>query len=536
VPLLRRVQVAALGAALLAAGCVAAPSATADEQVPAGCVQPGPTLRYLVVFDKGTGEQAADQQISAACGTTTMYYPQIAVAVATSPDPDFGVKFGLDRAYSAQGEALTAGGGSTRRKVDETTSAATKLKGTESVPSADRSGEQWDMKLINAGQAHQITEGDPRVIVGVLDSGIDPHHPDLQPALDPQLSVGCLSGKPDTSVAAWSPTTSPHGTHVAGIIAAADDGKGITGVAPGVRIASVKVVDDDGYIYPEYTVCGFMWAATHGMTLTNNSYYVDPWEYSCGNQQGQHVVSEAMQRAVDYATAQGVLNIAAVTNSAADLTQPGTDSHSPDNAASRSVRSLGPDCQVLPARLRGVVAVSSVGADQLKASYSSYGLGAVDVTAPGGDARQKPQGGTDPCVLSTVPGGYGDYCGTSMAAPHVTGVAALLASTHLGDTPAQLTKLLNQQATPVQCPSDYDLNDTGVQDAYCSGYTSYNGFYGHGMVNALAAVSSGTVSTPSQQQTPTTGAVGTGPTTASQQTTGPRQQQPIGPEQLAAGQ
>lgn len=59
----------------------------------------------------------------------------------------------------------------------------------------------------------------------------------------------------------WGPTTSAHGTHVAGTIAAADDGQGVTGVAPGVRVASVKVVDDEGFIYPEYAACGFMWAA-----------------------------------------------------------------------------------------------------------------------------------------------------------------------------------------------------------------------------------------------------------------------------------
>jgi subtilisin family serine protease len=532
VPLLRRAQLAALGAALLAAGCLGAPVAGADDVTPSGCVQPGPTLRYLVVFDEGTPQPDADAQISAACGSTTVYYPQIAVAVATSPDPGFGDKIGPDRAYSAQGESWTATGQSSRKKVDETMSAASLLSSTESVPSADLGDQQWDMRLIDASLAHQITEGDPRVVVGVLDSGIDPRHPDLKPALDPQLSVGCLTGKPDPSVAAWAPTTSPHGTHVAGIIAAADDGKGVTGVAPGVRIASVKVVDDDGYIYPEYAVCGFMWAATHGISITNNSYYVDPWEYTCSDQQGQRVVTEAMKRAVDYATSQGVLNVAAVTNSAADLTQPGTDTRSPDNAPNHPVRQINAECSVLPAAERNVVAVSSVGANQVKASYSSYGLGAVDVTAPGGDVRQKLTNGDNPCVVSTVPGGYGNFCGTSMAAPHVAGVAALLASTHPGDTPAQLTKLLNQQAKPVQCPSDYDLNDTGVQDAYCSGYASFNGFYGHGMVNALAAVASGTTPKP-QPGAPTTDAptrTGKGPTDATSS------QQPIGPEQLAAGQ
>jgi subtilisin family serine protease len=134
-----------------------------------------------------------------------------------------------------------------------------------------------------------------------------------------------------------------------------------------------------------------------------------------------------------------------------------------------------------------VVTVSSVGADELKAGYSSYGLGAIDLTAPGGDNHQRAQGGST-CVLSTVPDGYATACGTSMATPHVAGVAALLASVHPHASPRQLTQLLNDQATPVPCPSNYDLNGTGAQDAYCTGDSSYNSFYGHGLVNALAAV------------------------------------------------
>lgn len=78
-----------------------------------------------------------------------------------------------------------------------------------------------------------------------------------------------------------------------------------------------------------------------------------------------------------------------------------------------------------------------------------------------------------------------------MAAPHVTGVLALLASTHPNDGAKQLTKLLYSQATPVRCPADYDLNGTGVQDAYCTGDSSFNSFYGHGLVDALAAVTNG---------------------------------------------
>ena len=486
--LLARVRAVAVSAVALAASCLASmPLAGADpgDGAPPPCVQPGPTLRYLVLFDQGTSEQAADTEISTACGTTTVYYPQIAVAVATSPDPGFANRIGTDRAYSAQSEAVPG----VHRKPDETGSGRV-LGADENVPTADRSGEQWDMAQIHADRAHRISEGSRNVVVGVLDSGVDANHPDLAAAVDPSVSAGCLTGKPDQSPAAWAPTTSPHGTHVAGIIAAADDGRGVTGVAPGVRLASVKVVDDDGYIYPEYAVCGFMWAATTGMTVTNSSYFVDPWVFTCENADGQHVVHEAVRRAVDYANSRGVLNVAATTNSGTDLSRPGRDTVSPDNAAqdAQRGRSLDGNCSVLPAQLRNVVSVSSVGAQRTKAGYSSYGLGAVDLTAPGGDRRQQPDGGGQGCVLSTVPGGYGYYCGTSMAAPHVAGVAALLASRHPTASPNQLLRLMNSQAETLPCPGDYDLNGTGTQDAYCTGYSEYNGFYGHGLVNALAAV------------------------------------------------
>ena len=489
-PLLRRVRAVAVSAVLLASGStVASAAASAQPELSstpiAGCVQPGPTLRYLVVFDQGTSQPLAEAEIAASCGTSTVYYPQIAVAVATSPDPSFGRRMGADRAYSAQAEAISKRTGAvTRKKVDETEMGKASRTGA-----VDRTVEQWDMNLIRAAEAHAITNGSRDVVVGVLDSGIDPNHPDLVGALDPDLSAGCApSGKADTAVAAWSPTNSAHGTHVAGTIAAADDGRGTTGVAPGVRIASVKVVDDDGYIYPEYAVCGFMWAAVHGMTITNNSYFIDPWVFTCQNQVGQNVVYEAVRRAVDYSSDSGVLTVAAAGNNATDLSKPGRDAQSPTNAEDLKPRPLDNTCLVLPAQLRSVVAVSSVGADKVKTGYSSYGLGAVDLTAPGGDRKQIPDDAVDGCVLSTVPAGYDYSCGTSMATPHVSGVAALLASVHPEATAPQLSRMLNNQSETLPCPADYDLNGTGAQDAYCMGYSEYNGFYGHGLVDALAAV------------------------------------------------
>lgn len=453
-----------------AGGALGATSGTPD------CGDHGQPVRFIVVFDRGTPADQAEREITDACGSATIYYPAIAVGVATSQHPDFADLIGPSRAFSAQGTRRA--GSHVAEGVDGGTAApraVLPVSVPEHVAATDRSSEQWNLRMIGAPASGPDRSASADVVVGVLDSGVDASHPDLSAAVTPELSVGCLAGAPDTDRSAWLPTTSAHGTHVAGTIAAANDGRGITGVAPGVRIASVKVVDDLGHIDPEAAVCGLMWAAENGMDLTNSSFSVGAWSPSCSPGDEHRVVHEAVARAVEYAEAEGTLNVAAATNDAVALTP--TEG---DETRARP-RNGGPGtgvCEALPAGLREVVAVSAVGRDGVKAGYSSYGLGVVDLTAPGGDEGD--------CVLSTVPGGYESLCGTSMAAPHVTGVAALLASTR-NYSPTRLRDTLAEQADPVPCPADYDLTGNGSQDAYCAGYAAYNGFYGHGLPDAGSA-------------------------------------------------
>ncbi|MGH4011393.1 MAG: S8 family peptidase [Pseudonocardiaceae bacterium] len=467
---------------------VAAHTAPALPAQPPDCAADGPLLRYVALFDVETPEPRAEQAIRAACGTSIAYYPQIGVAVATSAEPGFAARFGTARAYSAQAEALAATQwaqlSSPRENHTAVPRTADRLPTATQTLGIDRSAEQWGMELIHAPQARTINRGSPEVLVGVLDSGVDATHPDLATAVDPTRSAGCLSGKPDQEPGAWSPSSSAHGTHVAGTIAAADDGRGITGVAPGVRLASVKVVDDDGFIYPEYAVCGFMWAARQQMRVANSSFFLDPWLLTCSNVPGQAVAHEAVRRAVQYTTAQGVLSVAAISNERMDLADPRQDVQSPNNAPDPKPRPVDQHCDVLPAELPDVVAVSAVGAQRVKSEYSSYGLGVVAVAAPGGDFAQQPRVSPSGCVLSTVPGGYDYACGTSMAAPHASGVAALLASSRPDARPAELATLLRQQADPLPCPG-YAL--PGQDGAACVGGLD-NGFYGHGLVDALHAV------------------------------------------------
>jgi subtilisin family serine protease len=333
---------------------------------------------------------------------------------------------------------------------------------------------RWDMTQIKADQAWSINQGSPSVKVGVLDTGVDDLHQDLAPNFLASDSVSCAYGKADTRTGAWRPVAN-HGTHVAGTIAAAKNGKGVVGVAPGVKIASVRIAEPNTIMfYPENTICGFIWSGDHGFKVTNNSYYTDPWQFNCPDNVDQAAIIEGVKRAQEYAESKGSLQVAAAGNSDYNLAKKSTDSTSPDDSTP-STRTITNACIDIPTELPGVVTVAAMGNGNVKASYSNYGAGVIDVAAPGGDG---PNG-----VYSTLPGGkYGLMNGTSMASPHVTGVVALLASVNPTATPAELRAKLEIQATNVACPSD----------DRCTGSAAVNSFFGEGQVDALKAVGGST--------------------------------------------
>lgn len=255
---------------------------------------------------------------------------------------------------------------------------------------------------------------------------------------------------------------------MAGTIAAARNGIGIVGVAPGVRIASVKVVNDDGFIYPEYSICGFVWAAEHHMDVTNHSYFIDPFEFWCKDNGDQGAVQEAVRRAVAFATKRGVLGRGGFYNSNYDLANKTTDNGSP-NDTTPVPRQINNDCLDMPTELPGVITVASTTQARARSSFSNFGLNKIDVAAPGSS------------ILSTLPGGgYGNMSGTSMASPHVTGIAALMKSTHPGWSPRDLESALRRQADDTACPT--------TPDARCTGTTANNAFFGEGIADSLDAV------------------------------------------------
>jgi subtilisin family serine protease len=451
----------ALGAATAHAVPTAEPSSAAAA--------PGPLMNY-VVNTKASPDHVkkAEKAVTAAGGTVLQSYARIGVVVAQSTNPDFkaDVRAGT---YGREVQSV----GATRTAAVSEGPAGSGLKSlgrVEAAPAPDpRENEQWDMVQIKADQAHAITDGSRQILVGINDSGVDDTHPDLAPNFDKANSVSCVdNGVPDTTEGAWRPTTSGHGTHVAGTVAAARNGVGIVGVAPAVRIASVKVVNDAGYIFPEYAICGFIWAAEHHMDISNHSYFIDPYMFWCNDNGDQGAVQEAVRRAVDYATHRGVLSVAAAGNANYDLANKTTDSTSP-NDSTPVTRTITNDCLDMPTELPGVVTVASTTQTGTRSGFSNFGLNKIDVAAPGS------------AVLSTLPGGgYGTMSGTSMASPHVAGVAALMKSVHPWWGPRQLEAALLTQADDTACPA--------TPDPRCTGTTANNSFFGEGLADSLDAV------------------------------------------------
>ncbi|MFI2433656.1 S8 family peptidase [Streptomyces sp. NPDC018693] len=482
----------------LPAAATAAPNAaSASQAAEAG------TLTYVVntkVDHRTIG--SVKKAIAKAGGTVVTTHDRIGVIVVHSANPTFAAQIravpgvqsaGATRTAPLQAAATTDVGAV--QLLSDAQAAKTRSVSAATEGSEPLEADQWDLRAIGADKAAQINPGSAKVTVAVIDTGVDDTHPDLAPNFSASQSANCVGGVADTSEGAWRPYTADdyHGTHVAGSIAAARNGVGVAGVAPGVKVSSIKVSEPDtSLFYPEAVVCAFMFAADRGVEITNNSYYIDPYLYNCKDDPDQKAVVDAVNRAQLYATKKGTLHIASAGNSNHDLGSDAIVDTTSPNDTTPVERTIDPsECLDLPTQLPGVVTVSATGVKNEKSFYSTYGYPVVDVAAPGGDSRyQLPDTPSkNGRVLSTMPNGeYGFLQGTSMAAPHAAGVAALLKSKHPWASPAQLQWLLKAQADNPGCPESYDQNGDGTQDATCEGTKRVNGFYGWGIVNALRAV------------------------------------------------
>ena len=517
-PRLRRVCLGVLAAALFAATVPA--TASAAE-------------RYIVLYKGQSTPGKVAATVQRAGGELVADYAQIGVVIARSDDAAFASKM-RGQTGVEQVAATSAYGIRPFKEADSSDGAAGPPPGDlPNLPATDAdtfSPLQWDMQQIRTPEAHAITGGSPSVTVGDIDTGLDKDHPDLVQNIDFARSVSCESGAPNASPAAWDDRAG-HGTHTAGTIAAAANGMGIVGVAPKVKVAGIKSSNDDGFFFPEMVICSFMWAGSQHLDVTNNSYFADPWLFNCRNDPVQQAIWKAEQRAIRYAQSQGVTVVAAAGNESTDLSHPRVDVISPDfPPGSEQERAITNACVVVPVEVSGVVGVSANGRmeqddrdddpDYLKSFFSSYGVSAVDVVAPGGDSlfpeptvtgrvlSTWPADAMANCVASRqvveagVPGGT--YCwqqGTSMASPHAAGVAALIVSRY-GDSsspqnghmrPGQVASLLSHTADPQPCPESlpdgYDVfTQSSGEPQECQGGPGHNSWYGNGRVDALSAI------------------------------------------------
>ncbi len=382
----------------------------------------------------------------------------------------------------------------------------------------------WDMRAIKATSdgSYAVNRGQG-ARVGDIDTGIDLTNTDIMPNVD--LAASCVFLYSDT------PTANPveqvtrgdcsnkaalqdlagHGTHTAGTIAAPINGKGISGVAPEAKVVVLKAGTEQGYFFTQSVVDALRYAGDQHLDVVNMSFFADPWLFNCRTDAEQRAIVAKISAAAAYAQQRGVVLVAAAGNEGIDLNHPISDEISPDFPPGAAVtRPVNNSCVVLPTELPGVVVVTATGAQNLLSWFSTYG-NITDVTAPGGSRFQTPTfDSSRGRVLSTYSSTAGDLAleasigrlvqdadgnyyawlnGTSMAAPHVAGVAALIRSAHSSMPVGAVVAMLRGTATGLSCPAALDpgVDFFGAPVQVCAGGTGSNNFYGKGLVNALAA-------------------------------------------------
>ena len=385
----------------------------------------------------------------------------------------------------------------------------------------------WDQRAIHASPSESYAVNRGRgARIGDIDTGIDLTNTDIMPNVDVANSCVFIYSDTPTSLPAEQVARGDcsnkaalqdyagHGTHTAGTIAAPINGIGVAGVAPEAKVVVLKAGTANGYFFTESVVNALRYAGDQHLDAVNMSFFADPWLFNCRNDKEQKAIVQAISAAARYAQQRGVVLIAAAGNDGIDLNHPVTDEISPDYPPDAAVsRPVNNSCVVLPTELPGVIVVTATGAQNLLSWYSTYG-NVGDVAAPGGSRFQTPT--FDPNrgrVLSTYSSTAGDLAveaalgrlvqdssgnyyawlnGTSMAAPHVAGVVALIRSAHPNMSQGAVAALVRSTATPQGCPAALDpgVEFFGAPVQVCSGGVGNNNFYGKGLVNALAAATS----------------------------------------------
>jgi subtilisin family serine protease len=438
-------------AALLVAGLGVTAPAIASTTTAAGTT--GAARSYVVLAHEGASARALARQLEQVGARVTSVNDDVGMVSVSSRSSAFLARArALDAVELAApdgvvGRTPQAPAGAVAPKADAPAEAASRAAGAAAgAAGATRRGGKpgggaaverdpldsylWGMDMINAPQAHRFERGDRRVLVGVLDSGIQADHPDLAANVDRRLSRNFTTDMPDIDGPCETPSCvdpatvddDGHGTHVAGTIAASLNGFGLSGVAPDVSLVNIRGGQDSGYFFLSPVVNALTYAGDVGIDVVNMSFYVDPWLYNCIGgapednaeaAQEQDLIITGMKRALNFAHRKGVTLVAAAGNNHEDMANPRVDTSSPDYPVGTEYpRTIDNDtCFDLPVEGPHVLGVTSVGPSRTKADYSNYTTeprsGEIEVSAPGGWFRDgfgtdtfRTNGNT---ILSTAP-------------------------------------------------------------------------------------------------------------------------------------
>lgn len=288
----------------------------------------------------------------------------------------------------------------------------------------DEYSSSWGVKYIGSQQVYNQNIIGTGVKIAVLDTGIDYNHPDLAGNYKGGYNFVYNNADPwDDNCLSYFKTC--HGTHVSGTIASEHNGIGVAGVAPGSSIYAVKVLDGGGFGGASLVVSGIEWAVNNGMNIIS---------MSLGSTENNTAVLDAVNAAYDA----GILLVASGGN-----TNGGPVSY--------------------PAAYDSVIAVTAIDQNGQKASFSPIDQ-KIEVAAPGVN------------INSTVQSGYGLLSGTSMAAPHVTGLAALIFSTNYPDVNGDGIR------------DNKDVREIIRNTAFDAGIPGKDDVYGYGIVDASRAL------------------------------------------------
>ena len=565
---MKRKTVLALLAVPVFAGMtvLAMPNAVAQPELS------GKTVEYSVLARDGVAVAKAEAAVKAAGGKVERSNAAVGLVTASAPENGFTQRLATSPDVLLTSKVRVIGESPDRRadkRVAKENSEHGKSRAGNPRAAAGMDpldGQLWGLSMVRSNLSRTVQPGDKRVKVGVLDTGVDGNHPDIKPNFDSKLSRNFTHDIPTDELgqvvdgpcefrgcvdpANWD--DGGHGTHVAGTIAAAANGFGVSGVAPKVSLVNIRGGQDSGFFFLQPVVDAITYSGDAGLDVVNMSFFVDPWLYNCQNnpadspeeQAQQRTITTAMTRALNYAHRKGVTNVVALGNQHEDNGNPLPDSTSPDfPVGTEKTRTIdNATCRSMPIEGPHTIGVSALGPSGGKADYSSYGLEQISVSAPGGYFRDyfgTPLHRTNEnLILSTYPrnvgvaegtidadgnvtpdgealgvqkackangecGYYQFLQGTSMASPHAAGVSSLIVSEYgkysggnASMDPDKVQRVLEGTAFATPCPEPrtVDYLDEGRDDTFtatCAGGLEFNGFYGNGIVDAWSAVTRG---------------------------------------------